>query len=75
MVELLTRLNDYPSRPVTKPDLLNKTEHPMIKLETRASLRKSESFKRLSEIQATKTARVITTEVLEAMILFFDVGN
>ena len=47
----------------------------MIKLETRASLRKSESFNRLSEIQATKTARVITTEVLEAMILFFDVGN
>ena len=61
--------------PVAKLDLLNKTEHPIIKLDTSASFRNKESLKRLSEIQAANTAKVIAKDILDALILFLDVGS
>ena len=61
--------------PVAKLDLLNKTEHPIIKLDTSASFRNKESWKRLSEIQAANTVKVIAKDILDTLILFLDVGS
>ena len=61
--------------PVAQLDLLNKTEHPIIKLDTSASFRNNELWKRLSEIQTANTVKVIAKAILDALILFLDVGS
>ena len=61
--------------PVAKLDLLNKTEHPIIKLDNSASFRNKELLKRLSKIQAANTVKVIAKDIRDALILFLDVGS
>jgi hypothetical protein len=56
-------------------DLLNKSEHPIIKLDARTSLRNRESFIRLMPIHDTNTKEVISIEVLEVTIHLLDDGS
>jgi len=56
-------------------DLLNKSEHPIIKLDERTSLRNRESFIRLIAIHDTSTKEVINIEVLEDTIHLLDDGS
>jgi hypothetical protein len=54
---------------------LNKSEHPIIKLDARTSLRNRESFIRLIAIHDTSTKEVINIEILEDTIHLLDDGS
>jgi hypothetical protein len=56
-------------------DLLNKSEHPIIKLDARTSLRNRESFIRLIAIHDPSTKEVINIEILEDTIHLLDDGS